>query len=596
MKRLLFLLCLSFCVTQAQTQTKVEPTWESLKQRGYPEWFNDAKLGIFIHWGLYSVPAWGGKEQYAEWFYLGVQRNTARKDFQQQVYGKDFKYEDYNDLFKAELFDPDEWADLFKRSGARYTLLVTKHHDGYCLWNSSQAPNWNSVTGGPKRDIVGELTQSVRNKGMHMGFYYSLAEWSNPLHRWDTDPPDSIGRYVDEYMIPQFKELVEKYRPTLIFTDGEWSNSAKQWHATELISWYYNLVGDEAIVNDRWGHGADYGFRTPEYSAGITQTDRPWAECRGLGRSFGLNRNEPIENYLTNDELIRHFARLVASGGGMTLNVGPAADGKIPLLQQERLLALGDWLKVNGEAIYGSRPYKKFTEEKDVEITRIDSLINFNWVRNSPDKRISVDRFTAKWTGFIEPEYSETYTFEAKSDDGIRVRIDGKLLIDNWKKHEEGSESNVQTHAESKSITNTIKMQAGKRYTIEVEYFEDVLNASVSLLWQSKSQKQEIVPSKAFFITADKSSPQGLNAVYGSKMPYLCYTTNSDALYAIALEWTTDKIELDIDKPATNTKITLLGREGNLPWEYKNNRLIIDVSNVKYWEMPCNSAWVFKVK
>lgn len=588
------LLCLSFLMPQAQT--RVEPTWESLQQRGYPQWFSDAKLGIFIHWGLYSVPAWAGKEQYAEWFLLGVLNNTTRKEFQQRVYGENFKYEDYNSLFKAELFNPDEWADLFKRSGAGYVLLVTKHHDGYCLWDSQYAPDWNSVTGGPKRDIVGDLTESVREKGMRMGFYYSLAEWNNPLHRWYTDPNDSIGRYVNEYMVPQFKELVGKYKPSVIFTDGEWYNTAEQWRATELISWYYNTVGDEAIVNDRWGHGTEYGFRTPEYSAGIIQTDRPWAECRGLGRSFGLNRNEPIENYLTNDELIRHFAQLVASGGGMTLNVGPSADGKIPLLQQERLLALGDWLKVNGEAIYGSRPYKKFTEEKNVEISRIDSSIHFNWVRNSPDRRISVDRFNATWTGFIEARYNETYTFEAKADDGIRVWIDNKLLIDNWEKHEEGSESNVQSHAENKSAKSTLKMQAGKKYAIKVEYFEDVLNASVSLFWHSKSQEKEVITPSAFYTSADNSAQQGLNAVYSSQMPYLCYTTNNDALYAIALEWTTDQLELAIDPPSAGTKITLLGREGNLPWKYKNDRLLIDVSGVKYWQMPCQSAWVLKIK
>lgn len=152
-----------------------------------------------------------------------------------------------------------------------------------------------------------------------------------------------------------------RYQPTVLFTDGEWRNSAEQWHATELISWYYNTVGDKAIVNDRWGSGQQHGFRTPEYTGRAKLNDRPWAECRGIGRSFGLNRNEPLENYLTSDELIRHFVILVAAGGGLTINVGPAADGTIPMLQQERLLDLGRWLEVNGEAIYGSQPYRNDT-------------------------------------------------------------------------------------------------------------------------------------------------------------------------------------------------------------------------------------------
>lgn len=211
-------------------------------------------------------------------------------------------------MFKAELFSAEQWADLFEKSGARYVLLVTKHHDGYCLWDSKYSPDWNSVVGGPKRNIVKELTDAVRAKDMKMGFYYSLPEWTNPLHIWMQDDDDSISDYVDNHMIPQFKELVSTYKPSIVFADGEWNNSSEQWHAAELISWYYNIVGDEAIVNDRWGAGSDYGFRTPEYSSGIQKTDRPWAECRGLGRSFGLNRNEPLHNYLTSDELIRHLS------------------------------------------------------------------------------------------------------------------------------------------------------------------------------------------------------------------------------------------------------------------------------------------------
>ena len=342
MKRLFLISMLSLYFNMSVLAQEVEPTWESIKQRGYPQWFSDAKLGIFIHWGVYSVPSYSSPEGYGEWYYRGLMTgDTARVNFQKRVYGEDFTYRDFDSMFKAELFSAEQWADLFEKSGARYVLLVTKHHDGYCLWDSKYAPDWNSVVGGPKRNIVKELTDAVRAKDMKMGFYYSLPEWTNPLHIWMQDDDDSISDYVDNHMIPQFKELVSTYKPSIVFADGEWNNSSEQWHAAELISWYYNIVGDEAIVNDRWGAGSDYGFRTPEYSSGIQKTDRPWAECRGLGRSFGLNRNEPLHNYLTSDELIRHFVKLESAGGGMTLNVGPAADGMIPLIQKERLFALG---------------------------------------------------------------------------------------------------------------------------------------------------------------------------------------------------------------------------------------------------------------
>ena len=364
---------------------RVDATWESINQRGYPQWFQDAKLGIFVHWGLYSVPAYSSPDGYAEWFYRGLMtgdsirvstmnnfsrtwggmlgdqwsdRMTNSGSVKQKPHITD-QYSLFVPLWRAEHWDPDNWAALFKASGAKYVLLVAKHHDGYCLWNSRYQPSWNSFSTGPHRDIVGELTSAVRRTGLKMGLYYSLTEWTNALHIWMQDPDDSIADYVNRYMMPQFKELVSKYHPSAIFADGEWQNSAEQFRATELISYYYNTVGAEAIVNDRWGRGTQHGFRTPEYKGAIDDTVRPWAECRGIGRSFGLNRNEPLSNYLTSDSLIRHFVKLVAAGGGMTLNVGPNADGTIPMLQQERLIDLGNWLKINGEAIYESRPYKR---------------------------------------------------------------------------------------------------------------------------------------------------------------------------------------------------------------------------------------------
>jgi len=598
MKRNLFLFfCLSllFNTLHAQQQ-KVEPTWESIKQRGYPQWFGDAKLGIFIHWGLYSVPSWTKKEGYSEWAYKGWRDGNSRAvDFAKKVYGNDFKYEDFRALFKAELFNPQEWAELFNRAGAKYVILVSKHHDGYALWDSKYSPNWNSVQTGPKRDIVGELTDAVRKEGLKMGYYYSLPEWSNPLHYWEIDPNDSIANYVNKHMIPQFKELVTKYKPSIIFTDGEWWNTAEQWHARELIAWYYNLVGPDAIVNDRWGHGADYGFKTPEYSAGITMTDRPWAEVRGIGRSFGLNRNEPLENYLTEDHLIHHFATLVANGGGLTLNVGPGGDGQIPLLQQERLIQLGDWMKVNGEAIYGARAYKKHTQEKQVYITRIDSTVSFNWVRNSPDPRIRVDHFTGEWEGYLCPDYSEEYTFTAKADDGVRVWVDSKLIINQWNKQDQTLDGFVQGAETSQTHQSSIKLKKGEKYPLKIEYFEDVQNASIEVRWTSKSQPEQIIPYSALFTSSSPNAAHGLNAKYGSMKDYIAYTQKGNNIYAIMLEWQDDQCVLNIDKPSDTAVVSMLGREGSLPWKYENGKLIIDMTPIKFTEIPCRSAWTLRI-
>ena len=597
MKKFFFLLVF-FCTVRLSFAQTVAPTWESIKQHPYPQWFSDAKLGIFIHWGLYSVPAYCSKEGYGEWYYRALMvGDSSRIAFQKNTYGKNFQYKDFDNLFKAELFNADDWAELFKESGAKYVVLVSKHHDGYCLWNSKYAPNWNSVNGGPKRDIVGELTEAVRKKGLKMGLYYSLSEWTNPLHRWMIDPNDSIDDYVNNYMIPQFKELIGTYKPSLVFTDGEWDNTAEQWHARELISWYYNTVGADAIVNDRWGHGADYGFRTPEYSSGIRLTDRPWAECRGLGRSFGLNRNEALDNYLTSPQLIQHFVRLVAAGGGLTLNVGPAADGKIPLLQQERLLDLGNWLKINGEAIYGTHPYFKFYEEDYVTVNRLDKNIDFDWVRNSPDSRISYDNFTGEWNGYIKVGKSDNYIFDIEVDDAASVYIDDKQIINYDPSHSDVSvsdESNVQEGKNYKVKTGSAFLEINRYYPIRVTFREDNQNACIKLFWSSSTMSRIIVDSTAFY--CDKlTDVHGLNATYKCKQPIVCYTVKRDTLYAIALVFPEERLILNIPKPDKNTKVMLLGCEKVLPWKYKKGQMIIKTESLKYHDLHSNAAWTYRI-
>lgn len=589
---LLFFLITLTSNTSAQT---VKPSWESINERGYPQWFAEAKLGIFIHWGLYSVPAFGGKESYGEWYYRGIMvGDSTRLNFQEKNYGADFQYEDFDKLWKAELFNADEWATLFKNAGAKYVLLVTKHHDGYCLWDCPFKPDFNSVVGGPNRNIVEEVTNAVRKQNLEMGFYYSLAEWRNKIHTWYVDPPDSIGKYVESYMIPQFKNLVSTYKPTAIFTDGEWLNSSEQWHAKELISWYYNTVGEKAIVNDRWGSGTEHGFRTPEYSEGIAQTDRPWAECRGLGRSFGLNRNEPLSNYLTSKELIKHFVKLVAAGGGMTLNVGPAADGQIPLLQQERLLDLGNWLKINGEAIYGTKPYSKFYEEKKVVVAEVVPNINNYWKRNSPKKTIACDHFTVNWSGFIEAPETATYTFTAIADDFMTMKIENKVVFSNAKSFSSGSESNAEESSKKDPLVGTIFLEKGKRYEIEVLYEEENLEAEAKLFWQYNNADKTIVPENVFFRSKTENNC-GLSANYSSLIPYIAYTTKGETLFAICLEFPDEELRLPLPKPSKNAKISLLGGVGELPWKYKNGYLIIDARLIKFSEIKSVGAWVFKI-
>jgi alpha-L-fucosidase len=587
------LAALALVAPAAAQETHFESaTWETLRARAYPQWFTEAKLGIFIHWGVYSVPAWSGPEDYAEWFLRGLQTgDSLRIRYMRDNYGEDFEYEDFAPLFKAELFDPGEWAELFRQAGARYVVLVSKHHDGYALWPSAYSPGWNSVEVGPERDLVGDLTDAVREAGLRMGLYYSLGEWTNELHRWYTDPPETIGLYVDQHLVPQFKELVAAYRPDLIFADGEWLNSAEQLHSREMIGWYFDTVGPDAVVNDRWGGGSAIGFRTPEYSSGIELTDRPWTEVRGIGRSFGLNRNEKLEAYMTPEALVHFFAAAVAGGGGMILNVGPGADGQIPLLQQERLRQLGAWLTINGEAIYGSNPWRKTGEQRQVELERIDPAIDFYWNRNGPGSPIREDDFTAEWSGYLEAPATGDYTFSASADDddAVRVWVDGRLVVD--KRAEIGASATGAGSADP-----TVQLVAGTRVPIRVEYRERKVTAFVRLEWSGPGVETGVVPQSNLFSSADLAAGDGLAANYRSLQQYLAYTQKDGNLYAITFEWPAGELKLPIAEPRPGTRVSLLGHEGELPWRYADGRVLIDLSGVPSSAIPGRWAWTVRLE
>ena len=359
-------------LTLALTGVTYEPTWESLDQRANPQWFEDAKFGVMVCWGVYAVPAWSPKERYSEWYWHDVeQRGNPTKEFHERVYGDDVSFQDLAARWKAPLFDPAEWASLIQRSGAKYVVLTTKHHSGFCLWPSAQAWNWNSVDVGPHRDIVGELTGAVRAKGLRMGLYYSLYEWFNPLYKKDA------AAYASQYMLPQLEDLVQRYEPDILWPDGEWDHPSTTWKSTEFLAWLFNdsNAPKDIAINDRWGkecrnvHG---GFATPEYGhipEGELIQHGHFEECQGMGKSFGYNRNEDVDDYRTATELIHLLIDNVSRGGNLLLDIGPTADGRIPVIMQQRLIDMGQWLGVNGEAIYGTEPWADAPSVKNLRFT-----------------------------------------------------------------------------------------------------------------------------------------------------------------------------------------------------------------------------------
>jgi alpha-L-fucosidase len=366
------------CALAALGAATYEPNWESLDQRESPQWFEDAKFGIFIHWGVYSVPAWGPKDRYSEWYWHDMQDKDGETwKFHERTFGAKTQYQDFAPQWKAELFDPDQWADVFARSGAKYIVLTSKHHEGFCLWPNAENWNWNSMDIGPHRDLCGDLTEAVRKRGLRMGFYYSFYEWFNPLYRAD------VHRYVDQYMLPQLKDLVTRYQPDIVWPDGEWDHPSETWRSTEFLAWLFNEspAPKDVVVNDRWGketrntHG---GFATPEYGhipEGRLIDAARFEECQGMGKSFGYNRNEDADSYRTATELLHLLIDNVSRGGNLLLDIGPTADGRIPVIMQQRLLDMGAWLDVNGEAIHGTERWPEAPVMDRVRFTQKDGAV-----------------------------------------------------------------------------------------------------------------------------------------------------------------------------------------------------------------------------
>lgn len=346
---------------------KYESTWESIDKRPVPSWFEDAKFGIFIHWGIYSVPAYAGKGRFSEWYAHAINdENSPEYRHHLEKYGANFKYQDFVKGFDARFFDADEWAKLFEDAGAKYINFVSKHHDGYCMYKSDYAWNWNSADTGPHRDFCRELKDALDKTDVKFGVYHSIYEWYNPLF---LENPEN---YAVKHLIPMLKELIEKYQPYTLFTDGEWEYESAVWHSTEFLSWLYNesSVKDFIVPNDRWGketrgrHGGNFTTEYGTVDASFSFEDeyaipKVFEECRGIGGSFGINKIETVPDYMSAKELIIMLVDLVSRGGNFLLDVGPDADGTIPVIMQERLLQIGKWLKTNGEGIYCSRRYRK---------------------------------------------------------------------------------------------------------------------------------------------------------------------------------------------------------------------------------------------
>lgn len=479
---ILVLLCLA-SVLVACGKPLPDPLME--RSRDTPQWFDDAKLGIFIHWGPASVPAYApgkalapgeleevllgtaGRQElpYTEWYSYPLARpdsSTAR--YHAEHYG-DAPYRDFGPEFERRVnqsWDPQAWADFFQRVGAHYVVLVTKHHDGYTLW-PSRVPNPHAQGWGSERDMVGELAQAVRDRGMRFGVYYSTGlDWTFSLVSEGDLVRDMLrsaprGDDYAEYAHAHMLELIERYSPDVLWADIGYPQGGR---LDDVLTRYFAAVPD-GVVNDRWAaldtigaiaewpgatpvlkwlarqlismddgtlqdDPARIGFKTEEYNSLAGIPPYKWEATRGLGASFAFNAAETAQDMLSADELVRFLVDTVAKNGNLLINVGPDSFGQIPAIQQSPLLGLGEWLRTNGEAVYGRQPWQRFgnLDGRELRYTSGDGVL-YATVFGALDERFTLEDPGVPWQT-LEVLGANVLQVE-KVPDGIEVTLDAAL-------------------------------------------------------------------------------------------------------------------------------------------------------------------------
>ena len=351
-----------------------QASWESLKQYRAPSWYQDGKFGIFIHWGVYSVPGFGN-EWYPRNMYLQGSPEFAHHV---ETYGPQsrFGYKDFIPRFKAEKFDPQHWAEVFQRAGARYVVPVAEHHDGFAMYDCSLSA-WNAARMGPKRDIVGELAAATRKQGLVFGLSSHRAEhwwFMNGGIQFDSDVQDPRYRslygpaqpketqpdqaHLDDWLL-RTCELVDKYQPQVVWFDWWIEEPAFEPYLRTFAAYYYNRGAE-------WGKGVAINYKLKSFPEEAAVFDIERGQLSGIRPLFwqtdtAISKNSwgyvTHQDYKTAGDIVGDLVDIVSKNGALLLNIGPRPDGTIPEPEEGILLEIGRWLAVNGEAIYGTRPW-----------------------------------------------------------------------------------------------------------------------------------------------------------------------------------------------------------------------------------------------
>ena len=403
------------------------------------EWWRDARFGLFIHWGLYAIPAgeWNGKTNYAEWI-----RNQAEIPIDE--------YDKFVGQFNPVKFDADKWVSTAKNAGMKYIVITSKHHDGFCLFDS-KFTDYDVMSTPLKRDILKDLSEACRNEGIKLCFYYSIMDWHHPdyLPGRDWENRSSEGadfdRYI-QYMKNQLNELVTNYGDIgVLWFDGEWENTWNEERGIDLYNYVRSLQPD-IIVNNRVDpnrgglegfapEGVTMGdFGTPEQqipSTGLPGID--WESCMTMNDHWGYNKND--KNFKSTKDILQMLADIASKGGNYLLNVGPTSEGIFPAESVEILSEVGSWMKVNGESIYGtsSSPFNSLewgrcTQKKIGENTRL-YLHVFNWPQNG--RLVIPGIYSQPLHSYLLSDEKKTHLTVERNEDALIVSIPTKTPDEN---------------------------------------------------------------------------------------------------------------------------------------------------------------------
>ncbi|MFN5422078.1 MAG: alpha-L-fucosidase [bacterium] len=447
-------------VQQVNQEGKWKPTPSSIDSHEAPEWLRDAKFGMFIDWGLWSVGGWAPKRKegpmYPDWYENQIYTDSATIIYHEKNWGKDVQRDDLIPLFGAKTYNPEKLADLAVEAGMKYIIPFSKHHSGFCLWPSSYTHR-DAGDMGPKKDLIKPLVEQCRINGLKFGFYFSVEEWEYPIineqgvlsnRAWagkmlPYDPilekkssgKIAVKNFAKDYIVPQATEFIDKYDPDILWYDGEWDASAEALKTYEISSYFYNRAEGrkEVAVNDRYGldeSGQRLRFKrgdifTSEFHDNDDKVQaHAWEANRGISQSFGYNWQDTDENVISTKDFVKMFVDIVANGGNLLLIVNLDGQGALPAVQEKRLKDIGKWLQVNGEGIYGTRSFS-VKSEGTVRYTKSkDSKSVFAIATEWPGKELKLKSVKPK-------EGSQVYMLGVNNPLSWRYdKLDGTISID----------------------------------------------------------------------------------------------------------------------------------------------------------------------